>query len=186
MKNSANDRQYKYYPNKLKGDFYTDTPNKIWVSDITYVKIDSGFVYLCVIIDLYSRKVIAHTVSKNSTTALVRKTFIRAFESRGCPQGLTFHSDQGTQYTSYSFRTLLRSNGVTISYSRPGTPYDNAVAESFFASIKKEDFRRNFYETKKDVIHAVNEYIDFYNDYRPHQRLNYKTPNQVEAKFYEQ
>lgn len=86
MLNSANDRVYKYYPNKLKGKFLTDSPNEAWVSDITYVKIDE------------------------------------AFEARGYPVGLIFHSDQGVQYTSYAFRTLLRSKGVNLSYSRPGTP----------------------------------------------------------------
>lgn len=186
MLNSANDRQYKYYPNKLKGKFLTDSPNNIWVSDITYIKIEDGFVYLCVIIDLYSRKVIAYKVSKNNNTNLVKKSFISAFESRGHPEGVTFHSDQGTQYTSYAFRTLLRSKGVTLSYSRPGTPHDNAVAESFFASIKKEVFRKCFYPTKRAVVKAVDEYVEFYNDYRPHQRLGYLTPNKVEEDYYSQ
>lgn len=186
MINSANDRQYKYYPNKLKGKFLTDSPNNIWVSDITYVKIEDGFVYLCVVIDLYSRKVIAHKVSKNINTDLVKKPFLEAFESRGHPTELIFHSDQGSQYTSYAFRTLLRSKGVTLSYSRPGTPHDNAVAESFFASIKKEVFRKCFYSTKHAVVKVVDEYVEFYNDYRPHQRLGYLTPNKVEEDYYSQ
>ena len=186
MLNSANDRQYKYYPNKLKGKFLTDAPNKVWVSDITYIKVEEGFVYLCVVIDLYSRKVIAYKVSKNINPELVRKTFLKAFESRSHPERVTFHSDQGTQYTSYVFRTLLRSKGVTLSYSRPGTPHDNAVAESFFASIKKEVFRKYFYPTKRAVVKAVDEYVDFYNDYRPHQRLGYLTPNKVEEDYYSQ
>lgn len=186
MLNSANDRQYKYYPNKLKGKFLTDAPNKIWVSDITYIKIEGCFVYLCVVIDLYSRKVIAYKLSKNIDTDLVKRTFLTAFESRGHPKGLTFHSDQGTQYTSYAFRTLLRSKGVTLSYSRPGTPHDNAVAESFFASIKKEVFRKYFYPTKSAVVKAVDEYVEFYNDYRHHQRLGYLTPSKVEDEYYSQ
>lgn len=186
MLNSANDRQYKYYPNKLKGNFLTDAPNKIWVSDITYIKVEEGFVYLCVVIDLYSRKVIAYKVSKNINTELVKRSFLSAFESRDHPEGVTFHSDQGAQYTSYAFRSLLRSKGVTLSYSRPGTPHDNAVAESFFASIKKEVFRRSFFLTKKAVVQAVDEYVEFYNDYRPHQRLGYLTPNKVEDDYYSQ
>lgn len=186
MLNSANDRVYKYYPNKLKGKFLTDSPNEAWVSDITYVKIDEAFVYLCVVIDLYSRKVIAYRVSKNINTDLVKRTFLEAFEARGYPVGSIFHSDQGVQYTSYAFRTLLRSKGVTLSYSRPGTPHDNAVAESFFASIKKEVFRKYFYPTKRAVVKAVDEYVEFYNDYRPHQRLGYLTPNKVEEDYYSQ
>ena len=185
MINSASYRQYKYYPNKINGKFLTDAPNKIWVSDITYIKIEGRFVYLCVIIDLYSRKVIVHKVSKNINTELVKKSFLTAFKNRGCPKGLTFHSDQGSQYTSISLQTLLKSKGVIHSYSRPGTPYDNAVAESFFASIKKEVFRRAFYPTKRDVVTAVNEYVDFFNDYRPHQRLGYLTPNKVEEEFFQ-
>ena len=116
----------------------------------------------------------------------MKKTFLNAFESRGRPKGVTFHSDQGSQYTSEAFRNLLISNGVTPSYSRPGTPHDNAVAESFFSSIKKEVFRKYFYPTKRAVVKAVDEYMEFYNDYRPHQRLGYLTPNKVEEEYYSQ
>lgn len=182
--NSANHRQYQYYPNKLKQNFLTDTPNKVWVSDITYAKVGMDFLYFCVIIDLYARKVIGYEVSENIDTTLVSKAFRHAFESRGNPSGLIFHSDQGTQYTSFEFRELLKRFGVTQSFSAPGTPYDNAVAESFFASIKKEDFRRNYYKTEEEFRTAVEEYIGFYNDYRPHQRLGFLTPNQAEKAFY--
>lgn len=181
--NSANDRQYQYYPNKLKRQFFTDAPNKVWVSDITYAKVGMDFVYLCVIIDLYSRKVISYTISENMDTALVIDTFQQAFLLRGNPAGVLFHSDQGTQYTSFQFRKLLKQNGVTQSFSAPGSPYDNAVAESFFASIKKEDFRRNYYPTFDQFQTAVDAYIEFYNDYRPHQRLGQLTPNQAEAEY---
>jgi len=100
------------------------------------------------------------------------------------PENLTFHSDQGTQYTSFEFRQLLKKLGVIQSFSAPGSPHDNAVAESFFASIKKEDFRRNFYKTEEEFRDAVDKYISFYNDYRPHQRLGSMTPNQAESEFY--
>lgn len=183
--NSANDRQYQYYPNKLKQNFLTDAPNKVWVGDITYAKVGMDFLYLCVMIDLYARKVIGYEVSENIDTNLVSKAFHHAFESRGRPSGLIFHSDQGTQYTSFEFRDLLKRCGVSQSFSAPGTPYDNAVAESFFASIKKEDFRRNYYKTQEEFCAAVREYIDFYNDYRPHQRLGFLTPNQAEKEFYD-
>jgi transposase InsO family protein len=181
--NSANDRQYQYYPNKLKRNFLTDAPNKIWVSDITYAKVGMDFLYLCVIIDLYSRKVIGYGISENIDADLVIKTFTEAFSIRGTPSQLIFHSDQGAQYTAYEFRMLLKRNGVTQSFSAPGTPYDNAVAESFFANIKKEDFRRNFYKTQAEFQEAVERYIAFYNDYRPHQRLGFLTPNQVEDEY---
>ncbi|MDY3286499.1 MAG: IS3 family transposase [Eubacteriales bacterium] len=182
--NSANDRQYQYYPNKLKRYFLTDAPNKIWVSDITYAKVGMDFLYLCVVIDLYSRKVVSYSVSEYIDTALIKEAFLDAFHIRGNPPSLVFHSDQGTQYTSFEFCNLLKKLGVTQSFSAPGSPHDNAVAESFFASIKKEDFRRNYYKTEGEFRIAVKEYIEFYNDYRPHQRLGFLTPNQVEKKFY--
>ncbi len=181
--NSANDRQYQYYPNKLKRRFLTDAPNKAWVSDITYAKVGMDFMYLCVIIDLYSRKVIGYRISENIDSKLVTQTFKTTFFARNNPERLIFHSDQGTQYTAFSFRQLLKNYGVQQSFSAPGSPHDNAVAESFFASIKKEDFRQNYYKTEEGFRAAVDRYIQFYNDYRPHQRLGFLTPNQVEAEF---
>lgn len=178
--NSANDRQYQYYPNKLKRKFFADAPNSVWVSDITYAKV----LYLCVIIDLYSRKVVGYSISEYIDTALTGAAFQSAFSARKEPSGLIFHSDQGEQYTSFEFQTLRKRHGVTQSFSAPGCPYDNAVAESFFASIKKEDFRRNFYKNEEEFRIAVDGYIDFYNDYRPHQSLGFLTPNQAEEEFY--
>ena len=182
--NSANDRQYHYYPNKLNRNFLTDAPNKVWVSDITYAKVGRDFLYLCVVIDLYSRKVISYSISKHIDTALVTQAFLDAFCTREAPKHLMFHSDQGTQYTSFEFRNLLKQHKVTQSFSAPGSPHDNAVAESFFASIKKEDFRRNYYKTEEEFRAAVKEYMEFYNDYRPHQSLGFQTPNQAEKEFY--
>ena len=182
--NSANDRQYHYYPNKLKRNFLTDAPNKVWVSDITYAKVGMDFLYLCVVIDLYSRKVVSYGISENIDTALVTQAFLNAFRTREAPNPLVFHSDQGTQYTSFEFCNLLKEHKVIQSFSAPGSPHDNAVAESFFASIKKEDFRRNYYKTEEEFRTAVAEYVEFYNDYRPHQRLGFLTPNQAEKEFY--
>lgn len=182
--NSANDRQYHYYPNKLKRNFLTNAPNKVWVSDITYAKVGLDFLYLCVVIDLYSRKVISYSISEYIDTALVTQAFLDAFRARENPSPLVFHSDQGTQYTSFEFCNLLKQHKVTQSFSAPGSPHDNAVAESFFASIKKEDFRRNYYKTEEEFRTAVAEYVEFYNDYRPHQRLGFLTPNQAEKEFY--
>lgn len=182
--NSANDRQYQYYPNKLKRNFLTEAPNMVWVSDITYAKVGLDFMYLCVVIDLYSRKVVAYCISEYITTKLVSNTFLDAFNSRGKPESLTFHSDQGSQYTSLGFCMLLKEHNVTQSFSAPGAPHDNAVAESFFATIKKEDFRRTWYKTADEFRKAVDKYIDYYNDYRPHQRLGFMTPNQVESEYF--
>ena len=183
--NSANDRQYQYYPNRLQRNFITEAPNLVWVSDITYARVGHDFLYLCVVIDLYSRKVVSYAISEYIDEKLITEAFESAYRSRMCPKNLLFHSDQGSQYTAYNFHMLLKKYGVTQSYSAPGSPYDNAVVESFFASIKKEDFRKHFYKTEDEFNIAVAKYVDFYNDYRPHQRLGYLTPNQAEEEYYQ-
>lgn len=183
LPNSANDREYKYYPNKLKRMFVTAAPNLVWVSDTTYVRVGSEAYYLCVVIELFSRKVISYAVSTNNDTSLVINAFREAFALRGKPQELMFHSDLGVQYTAYEFKNLLRHHQVKQSFSAPGSPHDNAVAESFFASVKKEEFKKHFYQTEAQLLTAVREYIEFYNGYRPHQSLGFKTPDQIEADF---
>ncbi len=182
--NAAYDREYKYHPNKLKRQFLQESPNIVWVSDITYVRVGEIFYYLCVVIDLFSRKVLSYTISDCIDTAIVTIAFKKAYADRNQPQRLMFHSDQGAQYMAYKFRVLLRKCKVTQSFSKPGTPFDNAVAESFFASIKKDEFRRSCYTTEDELRLAVSEYIEYFNDYRPHQRMGFKTPNQVEHDFY--
>ena len=99
-------------------------------------------------------------------------------------QGVTFHSDQGCQYTDFNFRKRLRQLGVIQSFSRPGTPLDNAVAESFFACMKREELSHNYYDTIEALEQAVSEYVEFYNSVRIHERLGYLTPIQVEENFY--
>ena len=136
------------------------------------------------LIDLYSRKVVSYAVSEYIDENLVIEAFESAYKSRMCPTGLLFHSDQGTQYTAFDFRKKLREYGITQSFSAPGNPFDNAIIESFFASIKKEDFRKNFYKTEVEFKIEVSKYVDLYNDYRPHQRLGYLTPNQAEEEYY--
>ena len=176
-------QQYKKQ-NLLEQQFTAERPNQIWVSDITYAKVGMDFLYLCVVIDLYSRKVIGHSISENIDADLALSAFHQSYLARQKPINLTFHSDQGSQYTAFEFRNALRNYGVVQSFSAPGSPHDNAVAESFFATIKKEDFRRNYYKTENEFRTAVAKYIEFYNDYRPHQRLGFLTPNQVEMEFY--
>ena len=115
----------------------TEAPNMIWVSDITYVHVEDILYAIGVIIDLYARKVIAFDVAKTADSAFIQRMFDSAFEMRGKPVGLIFHSNQGSQYTAFEFRKHLRELGVKSSFSNPGTPLDNAVAESFFASMKR-------------------------------------------------
>ena len=125
------------YKNLLKRKFKQSAPNQIWVSDITYIRVGQKWAYLCVIIDLFSRKVISWKISFKADAELVISTFKKAYIKRNSPKGLIFHSDRGTQYTSKDFRKLLDDFDVVQSFSGRGCPYDNAVAESFFKYLKK-------------------------------------------------
>ena len=109
---------------------------------------------------------------------------MQAYKSRNQPQGLLFHSDQGCQYTSYVFRQILKGYHVEQSFSTPGQPHDNAVLEAFFSAFKKEQVYRNIYHTKEELEASVAEYIEFYNEGRPHRKLNMKTPVQFEAEYF--
>lgn len=169
--------------NLLNQEFKSKRQNEIWVSDITYFKIKDYAVYLCVIIDLFSRRVVGWRVSKKSSTHLVTATFKAAFQERGTPSGLIFHSDRGGQYISDTFRGLLQKCGVTQSFSNTGRPYDNAVAEAFFATFKKEEAYRRDYSSEADFRKSVDAYIQFYNEVRPHQTLAYKSPARFEELY---
>lgn len=167
--------------NILQRQFQVNEPNLVWVSDVTCFKVNDTYLYVCVILDLFSRKVIAYRASAKNSTYLITSTFRQAFKARNEPQSLTFHSDQGAQYTSNTFRKLLRMNKVVQSFSKSGRPHDNAVAESFFASMKREEIYRNQYKSEGQFMKSVDNYIKFYNTERPHRTLNYKTPDQFEA-----
>lgn len=180
---SSSNRKYMYRRNKLKQRFLQTAPNLVWVSDVTYVRVAHNFYSICVIIDLFSRKVIAYKIAENNTSDLIIKTFEKAFSVRDKPDGLLFHSDQGAQYTAYKFRRFLRKLGVKQSFSYPGMPYDNAVAESFFASMKVEELSHHFYEEPEVFFQDVAEYVNFYNSKRLHQKLGYKTPDQIEEMY---
>lgn len=118
-------------------------------------------------------------------TTIVEKAFQDAYRSQNAPSGLLFHSDQGSQYTVHSFRKLLRSLNVVQSFSAPGCPYDNAVAEAFFRTIKAEEVACRQYKTEEELRESVAEYIDFFNNRRPHQKFGYRTPGQVESDYYQ-
>ena len=169
--------------NHLKQEFHADAPNVVWVSDVTVLRFKDKYYYLCVIIDLFSRKIVAHRISRRNSTQLITSTFRNAYAARQPKAGLTFHSDQGSQYTSHAFRTLLEKLQVTQSFSKSGRPYDNAVAESFFSIFKKEEFYRTNYRSEKELYHGIDSYIAFYNQKRPHTTLKNKTPEQFETIF---
>lgn len=174
------------FNNEVKQQFTTDKPNLVWVSDITYVKVNGCFNYICVIIDLFSRKVIAYTVRNKINVNLVADTFKKAFTARNHPENLIFHSDRGSQYTSNQFRKLLDSCNVIQSFSAKGYPYDNAVVESFFKFLKLEELNRQTFYTKTQLDLSLFEYIDgFYNTKRPHSANGMLSPNQKEKLYFD-
>ena len=168
--------------NLLKKQFFQDKPNKVWVSDFTEIKINRAKFYLCVILDLFSRKVVAYRLSIRLNSNLALLTFKDAYQNRGEPNDLLFHSDQGSQYTSIEFMNTLKALKTKQSFSNPGNPYDNAVMESFFATLKREEVHRKKYKDYDDLKASIDKYMVFYNDIRPHKSLKYLTPTQFEEK----
>ena len=169
--------------NILKRNFSAEQPNQVWASDISCFKVNNQYYYLCVIIDLFSRKIIAHRISKKNSTQLATSVFRIACAERRLESGLVFHSDRGTQYTSTAFKKLLASHSVKHSFSHSGRPYDNAVAESFFATLKKEEFYRKDYRSDASFRKGIDAYIQFYNTERPHRTIKYMSPTQFEESF---
>lgn len=176
-------RQRNAKQNLLKQQFSTDRPNQVWVGDFTYFRINGHWLYFCMILDLYSRKIVGYQVSQNPSTNLVTATFRKAFKDRNRPEGLTSHSDRGKQYTSKTFTALLRQCSVRQSFSASGRPHDNAVAETFFATFKKEEAYRREYTSEQSFCKSVEKYVQFYNEARPHRTLKYKTPQEYEDAY---
>lgn len=171
--------------NILNQQFTTTRPNEVWVSDVTYYTYNQMRYFICVIIDLYARKVVAWKISKKNSTQLIRKTFMDAYSSREITDNLLFHSDQGGNYVSKTFMKQLQELNVQQSFSRASTPYDNSVCESFFSSFKQEELYRHEYKTAEEMKRSINNYMIFYNEKRPHSIIRYQTPNKFEAKYYD-
>lgn len=140
--------------------------------------------YLCVIIDLFSRKVIAYEIDNNQEAPIVEKAFQAAYQVHSPSKGLLFHSDQGWQYIAYKYWKPLRTLGVKQSFSAFGCPYDNAVAEAFFRTLKAEEVSRHRYQLESELKILIDKYVNFFNCTRPHQRFQYRPPNQVELDYY--
>lgn len=170
--------------NILNQAFQQNAPNLVWCGDITYLRVQNKFFYLCVVIDLFSRKIISYKLSSKATAQLAADTFLEAYSKRGYPQGLMFHSDRGVQYTATAFRKVLDNCHVVQSFSAKGHPYDNAVVECFFKYLKLEETNRRVYYSIHDLQLSIFSYIDgYYNSRRPHSSLGLLTPNQFEDKF---
>ncbi len=167
-------------PNLLKRNFHASGPNRVWVSDITQVRVGSRWLYLCAIQDLYSRRIVGWSMKSHMETSLLRDALEMATLQRGMHSGLIFHSDRGSQYASHEFRQTLGRHGFLSSMSRKGDCWDNACAESFFASMKKELNCRSF-ESIKDARNRIFDYIElFYNRRRKHSYLGNISPEQFE------
>ena len=162
--------------NLLNQNFNPVAPNQIWAGDITYLKTGEGWMYLAIVMDLYSRRIVGWHASKRMTTDLIRKALIMAYNLRRPPKGLVFHSDRGSQYTSQRYRKLLDGYGIRASMGDVGTCYDNAVVERFFGSLKHDWIFKIAQPTRDHMKKDVAAYMRYYNLQRLHTANGDKSP----------
>jgi len=171
-------------PNLLDRNFQADRPDAVWCSDISYLWTMEGWLYMAVVIDLYSRKIVGWAISSRMKASLATEALLMAYWRRKPGKGLIHHSDRGSQYAGNDYRRLLNIYGMICSMSRKGDCWDNAVAESFFHSLKTEWTSEIIYRTRSDGRSDVIRYIEmFYNSNRLHSYLGYKNPNDYEKNF---
>jgi transposase InsO family protein len=169
-------------PNLLQREFSVISPNTAYVGDITYIPTREGWLYLAVVIDLFSRAVVGYSMGSRMTTNLVNNALLMALWKRKPARGLIFHSDRGSQYASDSYRNILTTHGIRASMSRKGNCWDNAVAESFFHTLKIELVHHSGYATREEAKASIFEYIEvFYNRQRSHSFNGYEAPLVYEA-----
>jgi len=169
-------------PNALNRDFSASAPNKVWVTDITYIWTREGWMYLAAILDLYSRRVVGWSIDSHIDRTLALDALAMALKTRRPEPGLVHHSDRGVQYASADYQRQLQDRGITCSMSRKGDCWDNAVAESFFSTLKAELVHRTDYVSRHQARASVFEYIEiFYNGRRRHSALGYVSPVEHEA-----
>ena len=169
------------YPNLLKG-LTIERLNQVWAGDITYIGLGRGFVYLAVILDLYSRKVIGWAIRRRITSELTLSALNLALHHRGPVEDCIHHSDRGSQYASHDYVLRVREAGLRLSMSRKGNPYDNAYVESFMRTFKVEEIYLRSYQCYEDVLRNVPRFIEaVYNEKRLHSSLGYISPNLFEA-----
>jgi len=171
---------YRVFPNLIKNLVVTG-PNQVWVADITYIAIRSGFVYLAVILDLFARRAVGYAISRFIDTALCLEALAMAIKARKSPEGVIHHSDRGVQYASHGYVKALLDHGFRISMARKGNPYDNAAAESFMKTLKTEEVYLWEYRSLADVKNRLPYFIeDVYNHHRLHSALGYRPPAEFE------
>lgn len=180
-KTTDSDHPYVTAANVLGRDFTSPGPDCRWVTDITYVWTLEGWLYLAVVMDLFSRKIVGWSMRKTLARQLVLSALHMALYGRRPGAGLVHHSDRGSQYASDEYQEELRRRGIVCSMSRKGDCWDNAVMESFFATLKRELVHRRQFVTREQALGAIFEYIEvFYNRQRLHSRLGYLSPEQFE------
>ena len=168
-------------PNLLNRRFMTDGPNKVWTSDITYVWTEEGWLYLAVVLDVFSRQIVGWAMGDRIDTGLVLRAFNQAVMRRRPAPGFIFHSDRGRQYASVDFRKALKSCGAVQSMSNKGDCYDNAITETFSHTLKTELVYFEKYKTRTEAKGGIFEYIEaFYNRLRRHSALGYRSPHAFE------
>jgi transposase InsO family protein len=168
-------------PDRLERQFDMSDKNQAWVSDTTFIRTRQGWLYLAVILDLFSRQVIGWAMSDRNNTKLVADALMMAVWRRGSVKDVILHSDQGSTYASGEYRRLLEEHGIQCSMSRKGECYDNAVAESFFGTLKTEHVDDEDYRTREQAKQSIFEYIEiFYNRQRRHSYLGYVSPAEYE------
>lgn len=170
-------------PNVLERRFEVAAPNQVWVTDVTYIPTAEGWLYLAAMLDLFSRRVIGWAASESNDRGLALDTLNVALRARRPRPGLVHHSDRGSPYASDDYRQTLARRGIHASMSRTGDCWDNAVAESFFATLKAELVDHQHYRTREEAIASIGDYIErFYNPTRRHSYLGYKSPIEFELR----
>lgn len=168
-------------PNLLDRQFDVGAPNRVWVSDITYIWTVTGWLYLATVMDLFSRRIVGWSMDTSMTRKLVSDALLMAIWRRKPDKGLIHHSDRGSQYCSDDYQKLLKQHGMVCSMSRKGNCWDNAVMERFFHSLKSEQVGFTRYQTPEEAKKDIVDYIEmFYNSRRAHSYLGYLSPNEYE------
>lgn len=188
FKATTNSRHnYPVAANLLCQHFHVDAPNKVWVTDITYIRTDEGWLYLAIVKDLFDRQIVGCATGNRIDTDLCKRALNAAIRRYKPGTGLIHHSDQGIQYASRDYQSLLRKNHIIPSMSRKGVPYDNACAESFFSAIKLEMIYHEHYATRAQAQTAIFEYIEvYYNRQRRNAAIGNVTPAEFRRRFYQQ
>ncbi|QHO79876.1 IS3 family transposase [Enterobacter hormaechei] len=173
-------------PNRLQRQFNPDAPDERWVTDITYIRTHEGWLYLAVIVDLFSRKIIGWSMQSRMTKDIVLNALLMAVWRRNPEKQVLVHSDQGSQYTSHEWQSFLKSHGLEGSMSRRGNCHDNAVAESFFQLLKRERIKKKIYGTREEARSDIFDYIEmFYNSKRRHGSSEQMSPTEYENQYYQ-